>query len=45
MKKINLSEAGKNRQRGTFVCTKEFAWVGSGNIHLPTGDHLCADKV
>lgn len=43
MKKINLSEA-ENIVGGTFVCTKEFAWVGSGNNRTCQLVTTCADK-
>uniref|UniRef100_UPI0020222BC0 DUF4762 family protein n=3 Tax=cellular organisms TaxID=131567 RepID=UPI0020222BC0 len=43
MKKINLSEAG-NIVGGTFVCTKEFAWVGSGNNRTCQLVKTCANK-
>ncbi|BEM39633.1 DUF4762 family protein [Serratia ureilytica] len=43
MKKINLSEAEKI-VGGTFVCTKEFAWVGGGNNRTCQLVTTCADK-
>ncbi|MEX5716654.1 DUF4762 family protein [Serratia ureilytica] len=43
MKKINLSEAA-NIVGGTFVCTKEFAWVGGGNNRTCQLVTTCADK-
>ncbi|HGM5305563.1 TPA: DUF4762 family protein [Serratia marcescens] len=43
MKKINLSEA-ENIVGGTFVCTKEFAWVGGGNNRTCQLVTTCADK-
>ncbi|WP_122137211.1 DUF4762 family protein [Serratia marcescens] len=43
MKKINLSEAA-NIVGGTFVCTKEFAWVGGGNNRTCQLVTTCSDK-
>ncbi|MBL3524448.1 DUF4762 family protein [Serratia plymuthica] len=43
MKKINLSEAEKI-VGGTFVCTKNFEWVGSGNNRTCNLVTTCADK-
>lgn len=43
MKKINLSEA-ENIIGGTFVCTKDFEWVGSGSSKTCNLVTTCADK-
>ncbi|MNG61317.1 hypothetical protein D3C79_195000 [compost metagenome] len=43
MKKINLSEAGKIIG-GTFACSNNFEWVGSGSSKTCNLVTVCADK-
>lgn len=43
MKKINLSEAGKI-VGGTFACSNNFEWVGTGSSKACNLVTVCADK-